>query len=217
MALYQKSTSAKGSRIGIWKIEESIADLLVALPHLSEEVSELTNERRRKEWLCVRLLLQNMMAVPCTIQYNQFHKPYLWIPSKAAHHEISISHSQQYVALIVHPHYPLGIDIELVHSRVLKIRHKYLSNREQQMFAANDTSAHTLFWCAKEAMYKLYGKKELYFIEDLMIEEWIPDPDDLTNKGQLICKINKNNKTWHLTAYYQYFNGQILVYVEDVL
>ena len=45
----------------------------------------------------------------------------------------------------------------------------------------------TVFWCAKESLYKLYGKKELAFKENLLVE-----PFQYSGKGIIKGRIKKS-------------------------
>ena len=79
-------------KIGIWKIEESLEELL----QLARETSITNNtEKRKKEFLISRLLLRNM-NLNSNISYNKFGAPEL-----DDSQNISISHSKELVAILL--------------------------------------------------------------------------------------------------------------------
>jgi len=76
---------------------------------------------------------------------------------------------------------------------VQNIQHKYLSEREIR-FAANDPERLITLWAAKEALYKVYGLKEVEFIKHLAIEEY--SGQEITGRIE-IKNINKSYKLIH--------------------
>ena len=75
------------------------------------------------------------------------------------------------LAIIINISENTGIDIELVRDKVLKIQHKFL-NKKELLFAKDNVEKLITIWAAKEAMYKVYGLKELDFITNLFVEDF---------------------------------------------
>jgi 4'-phosphopantetheinyl transferase len=147
----------------IWKVEEPES-------FFKEQTGldvDLKNEKRRTEHLAGRYLLKHL------------EKDFpLWNISKDIHdkpridnneHYFSISHSWPYIAAVIDPYSEAGIDIQAWHPNIERIQHKFLSPQEQELFH-NDPKLLTVAWCAKEAVYKWYGKRGVDFIEHLPIE-----------------------------------------------
>ena len=67
--------------------------------------------------------------------------------------------------------HPVGADIEKIAPRILKLKHKFLNQKEIQEFNIEDPHDVTLIWCAKEAIFKWYAKGELDFSEDMIISK----------------------------------------------
>ncbi len=65
-----------------------------------------------------------------------------------------------------------------------------------------------VYWCAKEALYKYYGKKELIFKEQLLI-----DPFPYFGKGEIRGHIITESFVKTLQLNYEKFNDHMLVYV----
>ena len=64
----------------------------------------------------------------------------------------------------------VGIDIEYRSDRVKRIRSRFLAPEEEQNIDTAHEEEHLLvYWCAKEALYKLAGQEEVDFREQLHI------------------------------------------------
>ena len=147
-------------------------------------------------------LINKLLDEAVEIKYDDKGKPYLAEDSR----HISISHSHDKLAIIVNEKESTGIDIELIRDKVLKIKHKFLSATE--LIDANDNIEKLLiYWAAKETLYKIYGLKEVDFIENLFVK-----PFTKHNLGTIIGKITlpNVNETFHLN--YQLLDDYVLVY-----
>ncbi len=94
---------------------------------------------------------------------DQFGKPHL----ENAQWHISISHSQNKAAVIASPKL-VGIDIQNFVPRIDRIAHKFMNQLETAFLSENFYLEQLhIFWSAKEALYKAYGRKELEFKEHI--------------------------------------------------
>lgn len=71
---------------------------------------------------------------------------------------ISISHCRNRVAIAFSPS-PVGIDIEAVSPRTLRVIERITTENERVAISLNvsDANRATRLWCAKESAFKLYG------------------------------------------------------------
>jgi 4'-phosphopantetheinyl transferase len=154
-------------------------------------------ETKGKEYLAKHLLGNNI-----TIAYDNKGKPYLAGDTR----HISISHSHDKLAIIINENESTGIDIELIRDKVLKIKHKFLTNLEL-LEAEDDVEKLLIYWAAKETLYKIYGLKEVDFIEHLFVKTFTKH-----NLGTIIGEINLINfkASFHLN--YQILDDYVLVY-----
>jgi phosphopantetheinyl transferase len=163
MPLYREWEIGDHGLAAIWKVEEPES----FFQERTGIISDMKNERRRTEHLAGRFLLKHLVAdFPLhNISKDEHDKPHL------ADNEyfFSISHSWPYIAAVIDPYAPAGIDIQTWHPRIGIIQHKFLSAEEQLIFD-NDPKLLTLAWCAKEAVYKWNGKRGVDFIEHLPID-----------------------------------------------
>jgi len=149
----------------IWKIDETAKDMAALLENdYTSEYEVFSLENRRKEFLAARLLLKILINKEERILYTTEGKPYL----ANNQFQLSISHTKGYVAVIVHPNQPVGIDIEHKSPRVLNIRHRFLSDEELLHISVNDGVNHLLTcWSAKESMFKIINEPSIDFKEHL--------------------------------------------------
>jgi len=155
----------KNSIVIIWKINESLS----VLQNMTKEKSKIKNIIKQKEFYASRILIKNLCK-SFNIRYygiikNDSGKPYL----KNRTENISISHSFPYVTGILNKEKKCGIDIEKIQKKILKINHKFLSKSELNKIK-NNTKKNTIYWTAKESLYKLKGEF-LSFKNDIKIIE----------------------------------------------
>lgn len=155
----------------------SLNQLLELLPDngalYSVQLDKFSSEHRKREWLAVRVLICNMIGEIKEISYEESGKPFLADNS----YQISISHTRGYVAVIISKNRRIGIDIEILGERALKVAHKFVDDTEL-IYPETDkiTRAEmlTMIWSAKETMYKCMDSREILFREELHVDVNIP-------------------------------------------
>ena len=187
-----KKTTRKNCTIVIWEITETLDDLL----QLSHAISTtpLNTEKRKKEWLASRLLL-NEINPNYSISYNIFGAPEL---SNGSY--ISISHSKKLVAIIISQQ-QIGLDIEKISDKALRISSKFVSTNSLKGLTAEKA---TLIWCCKEAIFKWHQKGGVDFITDIKLY-----PFESMEKGEIRAIF----RDIQLILNYQKINNHYLVYV----
>ena len=178
----------------LWYITETEQELFSVLQEQPE--SAIIHTSKRMEWLAGRMLLKQLTE-QLGVEYqgtfkDEFGKPFL----KNLPHHISMSHSFPYVAAQIDLHHEIGIDLEQPKAKLLTIAHRILAPGELNDAGTNMVK-HCVYWCAKEAMYKVYGKKGLFFLDQLNIE-----PFTLENTGDIYGKIKTKDSTRQLTMTY---------------
>lgn len=195
----------------IWKIEESADELLAKLQLKSHEISyldTLVNGKRNLHWLSTRVLLRRMMNTEEYIdcQVDPSGKPYL---TNFPHH-ISLSHSFDYAAVMVSRTRRVGIDIELIKDKIERIAHKFM-NAGELAFISQDRIEHLyVCWCAKEAIYKLHGKKNISFLDHIRIM-----PFSYPGSGTFEATLDLGARINTYTVHYDKFDGYMIGYVSD--
>lgn len=178
----------------VWEIVESLSFFTEKITLNKEESEAYHNirfEKRKLEWMAARYA-QRLLINDTTIK-DEYGKPHL----KNLNGHISISHCKNYAAAIFSKEKSVGIDIEPINEKILRIADKYTNQTEFNFIDKDNEVKHLITnWCIKEAVYKYYGKKELNFKEDILIQ-----PYQLIDK---ICHVllRKDNKQESLKVYF---------------
>lgn len=163
----------------IEKINDQISLGTLDMPAF--KVEENTEVKRELERKGIQFLLNRMFeGDPVNLMYLPTNKPYL----EGRKEHISISHSHDKLVILVNGKENTGVDIELIREKIVNIKHKYLSENELKCFS-NDIETLTVLWAAKEALYKVYGLKEVDFIKHLFIEEFKADENNFYGRIEL--------------------------------
>src|SRR5690554_2316674 len=163
-------------RLGIWELNDSY-ELLRQKCRLSEteekKIESITNEKRRCEYLSVRLLLQELLPDKVEIGYTDTGKPVL---EQSVH--ITISHSARLAAVLVSEQ-PAGIDIEQISRNTEKVASRFLAEPELRHVQLTPEPALTriLYWSAKEALFKCTPVTGIDFREHILINPFFPSEE----------------------------------------
>lgn len=134
------------------------------LPEELDKYQLLSNPKRKKEFEYVRFL-RTLQIGKKAIRYDTIGKPNV----KDKKIFISISHSKKFVAF-AHDTSPIGIDIEELNPRILKVWSRYLHPEEFAIFDTTSIFDLTVAWTIKEALFKLNTKTGIDFKNDLRIK-----------------------------------------------
>ena len=106
---------------------------------------------------------------------------------------ISISHSHHLLAILADSENThTGLDVELIRDKILKIRHKFLSESEKKFIPKDNVIMHLTAWCIKETIYKIHAEGMLDFIRDIMIDEFTEGEKLITaHCGKGNCSFSK--------------------------
>ena len=187
-----KKIKKNNCQIGIWEISESLEELIFLNNKI--DISKFKNYNRKKEFLSTRLLL-NKLLPNSQISYNKYGSPKL-----KNNNFISISHSKNLVSIII-SNRKVGIDIEEINKKPLKLSSKFISKENHLNLTAEKA---TLIWCCKEAIFKWHEKGNINFINYIKINLSI-----IKKNGEILAEFNNRNYTLH----YQRINTHFLVYV----
>jgi 4'-phosphopantetheinyl transferase EntD len=167
----------------LWNITET-EDVLVAMAHPEVCPNDIHSPSKRLEWLAGRILLKQLLARD-GLAYHGLHKDTFGKPFLDGYpHPISLSHSYPYVAAQIDLQHAVGIDVEQPKDKLLRVAHRVLDRAEEED-AGKDITKNCIYWCAKEALYKIYGQRGLTFSKHLRIQPFV-----LSRSGHLIGKIS---------------------------
>jgi len=151
----------------IFELTESIDELYKQLDFVNiDEFSRIVSEKRKSEYLAVRVAMKKMLGSEKIIIYDSDGKPALSDES----FQISISHSANWIAVMAHPTRSVGIDIEVPTEKMKKLYKRFLSETEQKELSNGEhLNKLMLAWSAKEALYKIIGMEAVDFAKQLRI------------------------------------------------
>jgi 4'-phosphopantetheinyl transferase len=210
MALAYQKKIDPSTAFAIWKIEESADELLAQLQlkeHEKSYLDSLNSGKRNMHWLSTRVLLRKMMDtdeyIDCKV--DDSGKPYLTnFP-----HFISLSHSYDYAAVMVSKNKAVGIDIELIKNKIERIANKFMTEKELQFIDDNQRIEHLyVCWCAKEAIYKLHGKKNVSFVENIELM-----PFHFEGEGSFAAKLDVGPIQKEFKVFYERFEDYMIGFV----
>ena len=185
MPLYLSERLPDHCQLLVWKLEESEEELHQLLPpqHDNSELQLISHPQKKREWLASRIIIMKLAeftAIPYEGVWKDEHgKPFLIGGSSF----ISITHTLDFVAGTIHRFSPVGIDMEQKNEKLIRISSKFLSGQELA-FANNHIGTLCALWCAKEAMFKLNGRKNVSFKMNISITPVLNESAPL--KGQLL-------------------------------
>jgi len=206
--VYQQNIN-ETAKIGVWHITESEDFFLESVfPQ-----KEINHPHKRLQHLAGRYLLKKIgKDFPLDlIKANSSGKPYL--ENENCH--FSISHCGDYAAVIISDQSNVGIDIEKANQKIEKIKNKFSSIQELELFAnhaIDQIDSLTMIWSIKEAMYKWYGRSMIDFKKHLCIERIQLIDDFILTE----CVIKKNNDI-SVSAVTMMIDGYVLTYIEKAI
>lgn len=214
MALAYFRELDQNTRFALWRVEETAEDLMDRLQLDDREISilsKLNKGKRTLHWLATRVLLRQMLDTPgfidCPSDANG--KPYLAnFPQR-----ISLTHSFDFVGVMVCEDREVGIDLELVKPKIIRIADKFMKPEEMRFLPTDSQMAIDVLyacWSAKEAVYKLQGNKGVSFRDDMTIL-----PFKLQEQGVLELELHGSLRKERFRVYYERFQDYMLAYVME--
>lgn len=205
MALFREWRD-ENAIMGIWKMEENLIELESMYEVKEAEMSvyyAFRNDRRRKEWLTVRILLRKLLGRDVEICYQPSGKPYL----KDESYFISITHTIGYVGVRL-AHHPVALDMEYYSKRVLHLIPRFVSVEELQYIDPDyDVEIALVMWSAKETLFKLFDISDIAFDEHLFVSDL-----KYGDKGEFKGRISKDSFHAEVKLRFQIIDELILVY-----
>lgn len=164
-----KTINEQFYRIFIWEFQDSETDYLLEFWEETDK-NKAYAFSKKMEYCMIRALLKQELPEH-KIAYKPDSSPYL-IPNK---HFISISHSFPY-ACIALGNQPIGVDLEKVKEKIIKLRHKFVLNESDFIEKEFEKEYLTVIWSVKEALYKvhpsnLWSLKKHYDLSEFSIKK----------------------------------------------
>jgi 4'-phosphopantetheinyl transferase len=191
MGLYFKKTLHNDLEVVVWRLTESLEDLEkeVKLEECYREAFDaISVPVKKREFLAGKFVLEKACAI-LNIDYkgiekDEHGKPHL----RGRACEISLTHTEEFIAVVFAKNGSVGIDLELPRQQIFRVLPRLYSQEEVEA-VGNDLEKATIYWSAKEALYKLYGKRSVDFKKNLFLRQ---------SGGDFIGEIDlENHKSTH--------------------
>lgn len=209
MALYLKKKLENEATIAVWQITESERELIELSSTPTDEMEEISyigSESLRKQRLAVRALLNELFEDKVYLSHHDNGKPYL--ENMATN--ISITHTENFVAVILHEEEEVGIDMECQDRDFSAVEKKALSEDEiDDLDDDRKNEQLAIYWCAKEAIFKRVSAYNVNFSEQIEVERFRPK-----GEGELDATfIHKDGYEEEFELEYMTFDRHVLVWV----
>lgn len=192
--------------LAIWRITEEETALQRELDNLDEIPEGLNNSQKRLEWLAGRVATKEVMRALNVDFYgiakDEFGKPF----PKMSELHLSLSHSFPYAAALADRVSSVGIDLEQPKEKLLRIARR-IHRPEELSDLQNDLVKHCIYWCAKESMIKLHGRKDLIFAENMFIQ-----PFQRKEEGNITGKFIIGDSESIVGMHYVVYPSFVMVY-----
>ena len=153
------------TRLIIWEITEDLEDLRSGVILDKDSVKLLADRKseiHKKQFLAIRSILKEISVYDQNLKYNELGRPIL-IDDK----NLSITHSGNYAALIISDH-KVGIDIEVVGDKILKVTDKFLETELIYPQVLNKKTA-LIYWNIKESIFKSVENSGIDFRKNIIV------------------------------------------------
>lgn len=212
MPLYLRKKLENKAEVAVWQVTETEDELRTISSVPSDEMEEinfLRSESLRKQKLAVRALINEMFDEKMYLNHHDNGQPYL----ENSVYNISITHTEKYVAIIIHDENDLGIDIESLSRDFSAVEKKALSEDEIEDLSDDSKKNEQLaiYWCAKEAIYKRMSQTRVDFAEQIEVEKF-----NVRKEGELEATfIHKDEHEEDFELEYITFDNHVLVWVSE--
>ncbi|HKI89468.1 MAG TPA: 4'-phosphopantetheinyl transferase superfamily protein [Draconibacterium sp.] len=205
-----KTIETQAGVLGIWELNDSPEELQ-AVFHFTDAENEafgkMKFEKRKKEFLAVRLLTEQLIHTKPEIVYDKVGCPRL----KKSQLNISISHSNELVTVLLSDK-KIGIDVENTLRSVEKVARRFLSEDELKYVnkQENTRAAMVFCWSVKEAVFKCSGLQNILFNRDIIIH-----PERNNDEMFYAELIKGRNKRLYKCGSFLFKNNVIVYCVEE--
>ena len=153
----------------LWRIDE-LEEIMDPNNELNSEDYQILLKRKanhlRNQFLASRKLI-GLINPDLRISYKED------IPILSDNRNISISHSDEIVTVLISKENGIGVDVEKINNKVQSVASKFLSSNEIRFFGkAPSTRQLIRAWTAKEAVYKALRKPGINFSDNIILDKF---------------------------------------------
>jgi phosphopantetheinyl transferase len=196
---------------GIWSTTETTEELLRLLTPNGPDADYLRtvhHPERFHQTLASRVLAQALLR-RLDVQYAGVEKDSAGKPLLVGcPYYISLSHTEGYAAAVLHRRFPVGIDIELVKEKLVKVAPRVFTEAERE-YAHDNLFKTAVYWCAKEAVFKM-GAVQVLSLRDIRLHDFRAG-----EAGTLFGRIEQESGPIELEIFYRQMLTFIMAFCID--
>lgn len=204
---YQESfTPVSGLQILAWHLTEELEDLLAMWGDapLPGAYSSRASVKRKREILAEALLLRNYFGADVELRHHSDGSPYI----DGCY--VSVSHTESYVVIALHRTRRVGVDIEILGHKAMRVASRFLHPDELRTLGeVGKMEAVHICWSAKEALYKLYPIEGCDFAQDIRLDSF-----EVMAEGSVKARLSYMPEK-ALVVQYAIYHGCSLAYVVE--
>ena len=168
--------------------------------------ANISHPEKRMEWATARMAIKDALET-LHVPYPGFFKDeHGKSHSMNGNGYVSLSHTEGLAGAIYHRDSPVGIDMDFVREKILKIGFRFLDPSELD-FLEKDPVHYTLAWSAKESIFKCQGRRGVSFRDNILLEPFAPGDSLIKAK---IRKTDFSNHHYEVQA--RVFPDTVLTY-----
>ena len=209
MPFYKSIAITPETTAYFWKNSEDLESLVdaVSLTNTSKlRLKKMNAVSQKKGFLGIRMLLEHIGYSDFDLVYDESGKPYFKGNSDVPNTQyISISHSHEFSSICI-SNEEVGIDIELLKEKTLKIASRFMDiNHLKGLSKKDQITKATIIWGVKEAIFKIKNEKGISFPKHIFEDNF-----KLTDKN-CIATLNFNKKIERFKIKYYTIEDYIFV------
>ncbi len=130
--------------------------------------ANIGHQEKKKEWKGARLAIKSALDA-IQLPYPGFYKDeHGKSHPMDGYGNVSLSHTSGLAAAIFHKEMPVGIDLDYIKEKVVRLGPKFLDPQEID-FLDNDPILYTMAWSAKESIFKCQGRKGISLRQNILL------------------------------------------------
>ncbi|GGZ40741.1 siderophore biosynthesis protein [Echinicola pacifica] len=144
--------------------------------------ANISHPDKKKEWKGARIAIKAALDA-INLDYPGFYKDEHGKSYPMNNYgNVSLTHTQGLAAAIFHKEMPVGIDIDYIKEKVVRLGPKFLDPSEMD-FLNNDPLLYTIAWSAKESIFKCQGRKGISLRQNILLSPFCAE--DKVVKGKI--------------------------------
>lgn len=166
------------------KIIEEVAGQDLDFLSFREKLSfaNISHPEKKREWATARMAIHDALET-LHVPYPGFFKDeHGKSHSMNGQGYVSLTHTPGFAAAIFHREQPVGIDMDLIREKILRIGFRFLDPSELD-FLEKDPAHYTMAWSAKESIFKCQGRKGVSFRDNILLDPFSPNATQI--KGRI--------------------------------